>query len=370
MDIYVFDKSFNLLGIIDSFESLIWDREFYKTGSFKLHVTLPDLDKFAAEIISLLQKGNIIMKDDSPEEAAYIEDIVLDDEDSETIEVSGFFIDNFISERIVWGQQSYTGNIEEVIKLFVKMNAITPIDLNRIIPNLMLSLNRGISKPANEVNSYGNLADLTEELALKYEVGWRVLFDLENKKFLFDVYEGKDLSVNQTVNPQAIFSLEYENILKQSFKDSYAGFKNVALIAGQGEGAERKLAVINNNVTGFERRELFVDARDISLEKEDDTPIPENEYEAMLVSRGESKLAELQPIQTFESGISVLSNLIYKQDFDLGDKVTIQNNRWGITLNTRITSVKEIYEKNNKDIQVNFGSNIPTLIDRIAQKMR
>lgn len=370
MDIYVFDKSFNLLGIIDSFESLIWDRQYYKTGSFKLHVTLPESDNEAFEIINLLQKGNILMKDDSPEEAAYIEDLVLDDEDSETMVVSGFFIDNFISERLIWGQQTYSGSIEEVMKQFVKMNAITPVDPKRIIPNLSLSLNREINKIANEVNSYANLAEQVEELALKYDVGWRVLFDLENKKYVFDVYEGKDLTVNQTINPQAIFSMEYENILEQSFTDSNAGFKNMALIAGQGEGAERKLAVINNNVSGFERRELFVDARDLSQEKEDGTPISETEYVSMLVSRGESKLAELQPIQTFESEISVLSNLIYKQDFDLGDKVTIQNNRWGITLNTRITSVKEVYEKNSRDIRVNFGSNIPTLIDRIAQKMR
>src|SRR5690606_28690547 len=111
------------------------------------------------------------------------------------------------------------------------------------------------------------------------------------------------------------------------------GYKNTVLIAGQGEGADRKLAVIDNGFSGFDRRELFVDARDIDQEKEDGTPVSDDEYENMLIKRGESKLAEHQPIKTFESGISVLSNLIYKQDFDLGDKVTIQNNRWGVTLN-------------------------------------
>lgn len=49
-------------------------------------------------------------------------------------------------------------------------------------------------------------------------------------------------------------------------------------------------------------------------------------------------------------------------------KVTIQNDRWGLVLNTRITSVEEVYENDTVDIRVNFGSNIPTLIDKIQQK--
>lgn len=150
----------------------------------------------------------------------------------------------------------------------------------------------------------------------------------------------------------------------------------MVLIAGQGEGTARKVAMINDNLTGFDRRELYVDARDIAdtkestVEGEEAIPIPDAEYQTILIERGNSKLAETQPICTFESGISVLSNLVYKEDFDLGDRVTIQNVRWGLVLNTRITVVEEVYENDTVDIRVNFGSNIPTLIDKIHQKMR
>lgn len=370
MDIHVFDKKFNRLGLIDVYESLIWRRNHYKSGNFELHGYLPQSDVDALALIHLLRKDNILWKEDSPDEAAYINDIVLDDQEQEKIIVSGYFIDNIISERIVWGLQTANGPIESVMKHYVNKNAVSPDNPKRIIPGLVLSANRGITIQASTANSYGNLSELMEELAITHDVGWRVLFDLENKDFLFDVYEGKDLTVNQDINPQAIFSLEYENVTNQTFTDSENGHKNMALVAGQGEGADRKIALINNDKLGFNRKELYVDARDLSQEKEDGTSISDEEYETMLIGRGETQLAELKPIKTFESGISVLSNLIYKQDFDLGDKVTVQNNRWGIILNTRITSVEEVYEGNKFEVLINFGSNIPTLIDRIKQKMR
>jgi hypothetical protein len=370
MELYIFNKNFEMQGIIDTFTSLIWRRDFFKTGTFELHLNLPEDDKKAAETINLLQKGNILTKDDSLEEAVYIEDINLDEQEQEQIVVSGYFIDNFIAKRIIWGLQSKSGTVEEVMKHYVDKNSITPLDTNRVIPNLVLSQNTGISKQANEVSSYENLAEKIEELALKYDVGWRVLFNLANQQYAFDVYQGCDRSINQTINPIALFALEYENVLQQSFTDSDQNYKNMALIGGQGDGINRKLATINNNLQGFERRELFVDARDLSNVTEDEVTLTDPQYEALLIERGNSKLAEMTTIQTFQSGISVTSNLVYKQDFDLGDIVTIKNDRWGVLLNTRITTVEEVYENETKDIRVNFGSNIPTLIDKIKQRMR
>lgn len=365
MDIYVFNQDFEMQGIVDSYTSLIWKREYSKTGTFELHINLPEKDEDATALISILQKGNIIVKEDDSSEAAQIESLIIDNQaDVETLVVSGYFIEDLLSKRIVWGEMSKSGTVEEVIKYFIDRNAITPDDSKRIIPHLKLTPNNGLTKQANEINSYGNLVTLIEELATKYDVGWRIVFDLFNKQYLFDVYEGLDRSILQTANPQAIFSLEYENVLNQKYTSSNSNYKNMALVAGQGEGLERKLITINDNQLGFQRNELFVDARDLAPTK-DDVPVSDVEYELMLKERGDSKLSETSVISTFESGISVTSNLIYKQDFDLGDIVTVQNERWGIQLNTRITSIEEVYENNSTDIRVNFGSNIPTLIDKI-----
>jgi Siphovirus ReqiPepy6 Gp37-like protein len=369
MDLYVFDNQFNLHGIIDSFKSLIWRREFYKTGSFELHLNLPEDFKESSDLIALVQKDRIIVKEDSPEEAAYIVGLKFDDKAEDTLVITGFLIDNFLSERLIWEETSKTGTAESVMKYFVERNAVSPELVRRKLPGLTISTNRNIEIPASETNSYGNLAEVIEGLAIKYDVGWRVLFDLANKQYIFDVFNGRDLSVNQSVNPRAIFSMEFENVLEQTYTDSNSGYKNMALVAGQGEGAARKKVLLNDELEGFERKEVFVDARDLS-NVIDNTTLSDEEYEILLEQRGLTKLSECKSISTLEGSIVLTSNLVYKIDFDLGDIVTTQNERLGVTLNTRITTIEEVYENDYRDIRVNFGSNIPTLLEKIEQRMR
>ncbi|MGE7216581.1 siphovirus ReqiPepy6 Gp37-like family protein [Priestia koreensis] len=365
MDVYVFNQHFQLQGIVDSFTSLMWRREYSKTGTFELHINLPESDHDTASLIATLQKGNILVKEDDPSEAAEIESLIIEEKsDGETLVITGYFIENFLDKRIVWGEMSQLGNIEDVMKYFVDHNAINPANTKRIIPHLKLTPNNGLKKQADELSSYANLVTLIEELAVKYDVGWRIIFDLLNKQYLFDVYEGLDRSINQSINPQAIFSLEYENVLNQKYTSSNSNYKNMALVAGKGEGIEQKFVEVNELIAGFERYEVFVDAKDVT-DQQDNQPISDEEYKNILKEKGNSRLSETTVISTFESGVSITSNLVYKQDFDLGDVVTIQNERWGVQLNTRITGIEEVYETDTRDIKVNFGSNIPTLIDKI-----
>lgn len=90
----------------------------------------------------------------------------------------------------------------------------------------------------------------------------------------------------------------------------------------------------------------------------------------MLNDRGNNKLAETKEIQTFDSKINLTSNLVYKTDYDLGDIVTCTSKKWGITINSRITEIEEIYEEKGLSINATFGNNVPTLIDKIKQQIK
>ena len=37
VDVYVLDKDYQIIGLIDDFITLIWNRKYYDTGSFELH---------------------------------------------------------------------------------------------------------------------------------------------------------------------------------------------------------------------------------------------------------------------------------------------------------------------------------------------
>lgn len=323
-----------------------------------------------SENLELLQRDNIIYKKDDTE-AAYIEyrNLKQDAKGKETLVVKGKFLTGYLNRRIVWGTQVINDTAENAMRTLVNSNCIAPTDNNRIIPNLILGNLNNFTQTVNYQVSYANLGDELESLCNTNGLGHRVSFDVTNRKLIFEVYEGLDRSISQSVNPRAIFSKEFENVLEQEYIDSLNNYRNLALIGGIGEGTSRKFVTIGSSAE-LDRFELFVDQKDLSNEITDSegntTTLTDTDYNNLLIGKGNEALAEAKEIQTFDSKINSNSNLIYKTDFDLGDIVTCINKRWGLILNTRITEIQEVYEKETQ-INITFGNNIPSLIDKIRR---
>lgn len=364
MELYIFDRQLNFLGLLDNFFSLRWVRRYYRVGEFELHCPLD------ARTLALLQRENIIWKQ-GDDEAGYIEyrQLGQDAQGQETLILKGKFLTGYLGRRIVWGQEILSTTAELAMRTLVENHAVNPTDPNRVIPLLELGQLQGYTETVDYQTSYKPLLDELEHISNLSNLGYRVVADPPTKKLIFQVYKGRDLTAGQAINPPAIFSNEFENVLEQEFIDSLHNYRNVALVAGAGEGSDRKTVVVGNG-EGLDRFELYVDARDLQNTKEDDTPIPEHEYLEMLKSRGQTKLAECAELQTFESKINVRSNLRYKENFDLGDIVTVTSKKWGVTVDTRITEIEEVYEQSGKQVNVIFGNEIPTLIDVIKREVR
>lgn len=69
----------------------------------------------------------------------------------------------------------------------------------------------------------------------------------------------------------------------------------------------------------------------------------------------------------FVSTINTNSNLKFKADFDLGDRITCKETKWGIQIDARITEVTETYQKGEETIEATFGDSLPTLVDQIRK---
>lgn len=364
MELFIFDKNLNFKGILDTFTSLQWIKKYYKYGEFELHC------KLTPENINLLQRENIVWKKDD-DEAGFIDyrQLIQDENGDENLIVKGPFLTKYLERRIIWGQQTLQTTAESAMRVLIDKQCITPEDNNRIIPGLILGEIKNYSKTVDYQISYANLLGEIENISNISDLGYKIIFDIQNKKLIFDVYNGLDRTIDQSINSHAIFSKEFENVLEQEFVDSLNNYKSLALVGGIGEGIERKLVSVGNT-SGLDRFEMFVDAKDLSNIDENNNPISDTDYNLLLKERGNTKLAECTDIKTFDSKINVNSNLIYKVDFDLGDIVTCTSKKWGITINTRITEVTEVYEESGPQINIIFGNNIPTLLDKIKQKLK
>ena len=361
MEVYVFDKGLNRLGILDNYFSLIWNRKYFKCGDFEIHCPLTSVN------LDLLQKTNVIWKNDDSE-AGYIEyrSIRMDEQGVESLVVTGRFLTGYLSRRIVEGQVVINDTSENAIRELIDTNAINPTNPDRVIDLLELGQLKNYTQTINMQTSYKPLLDKVEEIAHASELGIRTIFDIKNSKLVFDIYEGLDRTTSQSTNSPAIFSREFENVLSQEYTDSTLNYKNVAIVAGEGEGVDREIEVVGSGI-GLDRHEFFVDAGDIKSKEIDNSTIPPAEYTALLVERGQIKLCEMTDIQTFNSEIDLKSNLRYKGDFDLGDKVTCRDKSWGVTINTRIVEVQEIYEPTGKKVKVSLGEGFPTLTDKLKE---
>lgn len=367
MELYVLDQSLNVLGIIDDYEALIWERVYSNVGTFKLEI-IPTPETF-----QLLAEGNILVKNDITHESMYIDNLGLsrDEEGKEILVVEGFSILAYLSRRVIGRDQNVTGNVESVIRNYVNLNCITTTT-NRIIPNLQLGVNRSLGTMIDYSCSYKEVLGEISDLSSIHELGLNLYIDLSTKKMIFEVYQGLDRTHEQSINSRALFSEDFENLNTFNYNHSSRDYKNMCIVAGAGEGKARKVLNIGEEQTGLNRYELFVDARDISdkttIGDTEVTITPDN-YNKLLTTRGNSKLAECTEVQAFECEVLNTEGLLYRQDYNLGDKVTVFSNKWGIVLTTRIVGITETYSSEGLTLDIKFGNNIPTLLQKIKRRL-
>ena len=202
-----------------------------------------------------------------------------------------------------------------------------------------------------------NYLTYQSKLARSAALGYRFRPDFNNRKIIFEIYKGIDRTTAQGINNRVIFSESYNNLNNAIYRENTQLYKNVAYVGGEGEGSARKIVVVGD-ATGLERREIFVDAKDISSEG-----LSAAEYEARLRTRGEEALANNRVENSFECNTGADVNFQYKNNYDLGDIVTVKKNKWGITVHERITEIREIYEFGGRRIEPTFGNALPESID-------
>lgn len=186
-----------------------------------------------------------------------------------------------------------------------------------------------------------NLLGVVQEVCTAYGLGFRAVTDDYSIVVpRFEFIEGVDRSEGQGKNSPVAFTAEYENLLSSTYIMDTTKYKNVAQVAGEGEGKARKKAIYGS-ASGMRRREIFVDARNLSS---NDGEITAADYTAMLTARGVESIAENSLEESFEGEIDAGNTFILDEDYTLGDIITIEN-EYGIRKNVRIDAIMECWDE-------------------------
>ena len=323
------------VGIAEDYDSFSFERSYSGVGQFQIVIS-----PYSSGAKYLLN-ADIISADNG------VAGLITNKTEikNETYTISGTELKGIASKRIVYppvGQAylHYRDNPENIIANLLKTQ-ITEVSALRKITGQVQQDSILSDKIAYD-GRFGNVAEDISAIAETYGIGWYA--DVQGNSIVWHIYHGINRTAIQSANNR--FLIDAENAggeIERLYHNS-----NCALVAGQGEGVNRAIVYVNDSVAGWNRNELYVDARDI-------------DNNSLLPQRGTEKLAEYGTDTTLlvEPYNFLLDT--YRSGYDLGDIGTYVP----LNLAVRLTKITEVYENNAFSLTYDFGYDAHTLSRRL-----
>lgn len=377
MILEIFDsQSRERIGLITTFEFAQYTDSFYSNGTFS--VTVPYTEKS----LPLLVKENFILFDEKI--LGIIKKRKKTTSKSTSVSITGMLLKHALHYRVFDKTKTYNGPLVSVAQQMVADLFLINADAKRNTTFISISTDPLFNPSSDNIKKQitGDYLDVAENKMLeskglaydlvpvitKYNEQTGVLTNIST--FEFRVLKPVDRSIeNIDGNIPVVFDMELNNLSSLEYEEDAEEYCTTAFVAGEGEGVDRVVVETGDIViSGFNRKELYVDARDIQSTDENGILIPSDTYNDMLKQRGSEYLEECKVFESFEGNI-IDGNIAYKYGIDLykGDIVSIIDRQLGVTVSANITSVTKSLTKTGEKLDLTFGyekSNVKTLLKK------
>lgn len=352
-EFYIYDSTQNRVAILQGEDSVQWCESYQSPGEVKI------VAQATSENLTTLVEGNRIYNTDSDTVAIICHVDLVEVESVTTITARAQITSQLLSERVIMATVRVTN---------VETGMYTVYSDNRRELPIEVGSSNGYEETTDTEVTWNSVLEGIQKLAEASGLGFKIEFDPETAVETFKVNKGTDRSDDSTEDYIGYFGTDVGNISNVSVSTGNSDYKNVAIVAGAGEGANRTVRIVSlGNVTGEARRELYVDARDLQRDYQVATPTGEYDahgnpiytyetrtytdadYNAMLDARGMEKLAD--HLKTFSITCDIdQNNIQYGTDYFLGDRMPIKLPKYGIYATARISSVTMVYEQSGRTI--------------------
>lgn len=372
----VTDEAISLIGEINDASSVLYTKRFKGYGTLEMYVPLTN------ENVQYCKVGNMICIGSTGRYCYFILGIQpqKDENGFVKIKVTGRSLEYILANRILYTTLKYTNKaISYIMYNMVDVNFISVTDSKRRLPHLQLEEGAYTNNfgPVVTLQRLGkSVKDREDEICENYEYGYEIYFDAKALKFIFRVLQPVDKTYNSGVQLPIIFDTETDDVLQSTYNYNAEAEKNVALVVGEAQDSTEKdikvrakVVVGNDTLAGYQRKEMYIDARDLQSESENDSgsveEMSQHDYEELLRNRGSVKLSENAVVQTLEASIRYYgSQYEYDVDYTVGDIVTIVDRDINVMVNASISEV-EIAYSDTYEIRLTIGTGVPTLYSKI-----
>lgn len=372
MDLYVLNKVFESVKVIDDYISLVWTERYAKPGEFSLEVHAEDLIKY-----QLIPGYYLWRKDTNIVMCIEYVRLNTDSVDGNTILVKGRSMESFLDRRVVMEGLTFDGTIVEVVlnTIFDK-NVLSPVDSFRKAKLKILEYPPEVKTDKFTAEFKGEtILDVLEELCDVLGYGFSVTMGTTVEEPVFRFYKGIDRSWDQDKNPWVVYSPKLETLLTSEFvfdqTDSATSFvicgeeASQTIVPSTGEVLDWPqiwVSTKDENV-GWFRRERFIDGSGISrwqgdyifgtFEEKDPSAVthgwkklPADFYKRLLLYKTQEEQEELKQ-NTLKFEATGDHNVQWRlgEDMLLGDIVQVIN-EYGIGARCRIVETTLSHDRN------------------------
>lgn len=185
MENEVYDKSFHRLGYLEQIEYLSYTDKLYECGSFQ--ITCPAIQKN----IDLLKTDRIIFFEHDV--AGIIQSVEYIQQSSRSLDVRGNLLDAILDWRYVYPTiDLYNVYPHVVMQEIVRRNFVTAADRRKLPALEIKDVNITSIPKISKQQTGGSVLEFLIEFCPPYNLGFRVGMDRKRKKFVYQVVQGTD----------------------------------------------------------------------------------------------------------------------------------------------------------------------------------
>ncbi len=371
----VLNSNFNFVNQIREYTFSQYEERFREIGTFK--------------VIAKLTESNFYLFDKTEQYYIMFDlytigkvDKIQKDSDSEydkTITITGRLAPFILTQRVINKTITFKGTTAEYIKTLIEecfdtSNVNSKRYLKMNIVN-KISQNTKLTQIDTQVTG-GYLWDEIQECLESDKLGVSVYPSIGEPREdnngnktnvkLWNVFikSGIDRRIqNAENNSVVIFSQQLSNINRTSYERDVEQMKNVAYVAGEGEGTKRKWYEIDINESdsisnsGLNRSELWIDARDIQSDSVNGSNLTQEQYDIEVKKRANEKALENNVTETYSATVRS-EKYEFRKDYNVGDWVTVKDTEFNIIMDAQIIGVTVSEQDSLKiiDIEIEYGT--------------
>ena len=367
MQLFVLDKSFEVVSLCDTFSSLIWTERYSGYGDFELYLpaSMANINMFPRGFYLWLIEPPVLDKNgqkiETRNDVMIIEktELSTDIEDGDQLVISGRSLEALLLRRVIPKKVRYEStDPREIIKTILNENIIKPSEPARKIPNFKMAIDSSERPDVKDKRIYEFDGDYVYD-AIKTicdDYDWGFSLDLKSDDnwktsyLAFSTVYGTDRSYEQTDNPYMVFSPRFDNLISSDTIEDDTEFFNSAYVASTEETKDNvtrrliKYVPNNSDRSGWDIRETFYTDSDAKLNDANNNPRPDHDIYPELEKYGRDELKTQKSNDSFNAEIALLDSVKYHRDYDIGDIIQFDN-AYGVNKTARITE----YVRNEDD---------------------